>query len=211
MDGRVDGASGSTTRYVAGALFGLASVTIWAGWMSVTRLGVTTSLSVYDMTMLRFGTAGLVLLPVLLREGLGLDRVAAWRLLVLICGAGAPYAVVANMGLRTTPAAEAGVLIPGVMPLFVALISALLLAERFARVRKIGYALISVGVVLIAGVSAAVSGISTGHLLCLSAAFIWACYAVVLKQSRSARCMRWPSSRWDRRCCSRRSIWPSMA
>lgn len=186
MDGRAAGVSGSTTRYVAGALFGLASVTIWAGWMSVTRLGVTTSLSVYDMTMLRYGTAGLVLLPVLLREGLALDRVAAWRLLVLIVGAGAPYALVANLALRSTPAAQAGVLIPGVMPLFVALISALVLGERFNRGRRLGYVLICVGVALIAGLAALVSGLSAGvgHLLCLAASFMWACYAVVLKQSR---------------------------
>lgn len=174
-----------TARYVAGALFGLASVTIWAGWMSITRLGVTSSLGVYDVTMLRYATAGLVLLPVLLRPGLGLDKAKPWQLLVMIAGAGAPYAVVAGFGLRTTPAGEAGVLIPGVMPLFVALISAVALRERFSMQRKVGYALILASVALIAGVGAVATGLGSGigHLLCMAGAFMWACYAVALRKS----------------------------
>lgn len=174
-----------TARYVAGALFGLASVTIWAGWMSITRLGVTSSLGVFDVTMLRYATAGLVLLPVVLRHGLGLDKAKLWQLLVMIAGAGAPYAVVAGFGLRTTPAGEAGVLIPGVMPLFVALISAAALRERFSVQRKVGYALILVSVALIAGLGALASGFGSGigHLLCMAGAFMWACYAVALRKS----------------------------
>lgn len=185
MSIRAAGTPAPKGRYLAGALFGLAGVTIWAGWMSITRLGVTTTLGVYDVTMLRFGTAGLVLLPVLLREGLGLDRASPWQLLAMIFGAGAPYAVVAGFGLRATPAAQAGVLIPGVMPLFVALLSAVALREQISGRRRLGYALILCGVALIAGVSAVVTGLgSGGHLLCLAGAFMWACYAVALKQSR---------------------------
>jgi drug/metabolite transporter (DMT)-like permease len=138
---------------------------------------VTTSLSVYDLTMLRFATAGILLAPVVIRKGWALDRLGWPRLLVLVSGAGAPYVLVASSGLRFAP---------GVMPLFVALLAALLLKEKFSARRKVGYALIAVGVFAIVGATAlAVKGDQTeGHLLFLTAAFMWACYAIVLRQSQ---------------------------
>lgn len=174
------------TKYVAGALFGLAAVCVWATWISITRLGVTTSLSVYDLTMLRFATAGILLAPVVIRKGWALDRLGWPRLAVLVSGAGAPYVLVASSGLRFAPAAHAGALMPGVMPLFVALIAALFMKEKFSAPRKVGYAFIALGVFAIVGASAlAASGDQTqGHLLFLTAAFMWACYAIVLRQSQ---------------------------
>lgn len=173
------------TPYVAGALCGLAAVSIWAGWMAITRLGVTTSLTVYDLTMLRFGTAGLLLLPVLFQKVLALERLGWWRLVVLVFGAGAPYSLVAASGLRFAPAVHGGVLIPGVMPLFVALLSAVFLKETFSARRKAGYILIGFGIIVVAGIQTLMSseGRILGPLLFLSAAFMWACYTVTLRQS----------------------------
>jgi drug/metabolite transporter (DMT)-like permease len=175
-----------TTRYAAGAFFGLAAVCVWATWIAVTRLGVTTSLSVYDLTMLRFGAAGLVLLPVVLRRGLALERLGWGRLLLLVCGAGAPYVLVAASGLRHAPAAHAGALLPGSMPMFVALLSALLTRETFTASRKLGYGLIAGGVAAIVLSAGPLQGgdEAFGHLLLLSAAFMWACYAIVLRSAR---------------------------
>src|ERR1700730_4714655 len=70
------GASLSRRTYVRGALYALAAVSIWAAWIVVARLGITTSLSPWDIAALRFGVAGLLLLPVLLRKGLAQCRVA---------------------------------------------------------------------------------------------------------------------------------------
>ncbi|MBG0809157.1 DMT family transporter [Methylosinus sp. H3A] len=173
-----------TARYATGAMFGVSAVTIWATWIAVTRLGVTTTLSVYDLTMLRFGAAGVLLFPVVLRKGIALERLGALRLLILVCSAGAPYVLVAASGLRLAPAAHAGALLPGSMPLFVALLSAVLTRERFTSSRLIGYALIAIGGAAIAGPTAFSLGeTQLGHLLLLSAAFIWACYAIVLRAS----------------------------
>ncbi|MBM1169956.1 DMT family transporter [Microvirga arabica] len=175
-------------RYLTGALFGLAAVSIWAGWMPVTRLSVTTSLTPYDLAMLRFGTAGLLLLPVLIRHGLALERLRWWQLLIMIAGAGAPYSLVAASGLSFAPAADAGVLTPGVMPLFVAMLASLVLRERIASQRKAGYGLICVGVLAIAGLTAFLPGQqrSLGHLLFLTAAFMWACYTIILRKAALA-------------------------
>ncbi|MCB8823431.1 DMT family transporter [Microvirga rosea] len=179
---------GDRSRYLVGALFGLAAVSIWAGWMPITRLSVTTSLTPYDLAMLRFGTAGLLLLPVLIRRGLALDRLRWWELLVMVVGAGAPYSLVAASGLRFAPAADAGVLTPGVMPLVVAVLASVVLRERIILRRKVGYGLILLGVIVIAGLAALLPGLqrSVGHLLFLSAAFMWACYTIILRKAALA-------------------------
>ena len=46
--------------YLKGAVFGLAAVSIWAGWSAMTRLAVTTNLDAWDIPALRFGVAGLL-------------------------------------------------------------------------------------------------------------------------------------------------------
>ena len=62
------------TQYVRGALYGLAAVSIWSGWIVVARLGLRTSLTPWDIAALRFGVAGLLLLPYVIGKGLAVDR-----------------------------------------------------------------------------------------------------------------------------------------
>lgn len=177
----------TNSRYLAGALYGLSAILIWAGWMSVTRLGISTSLTAADITMLRFGTAGILLLPVAIRHGLGLDRLRWWQLAIMVGGAGAPYAMIASSGLRYAPAADAGVLIPGVMPLFVAILAVTLLGEKIGPSRKIGYGMILLGVLAIAGLAVLLPGArTTGHVLFLTASFMWASYTIVLRRANLA-------------------------
>ena len=176
----------TTSTYLKGAMFGLGAVSIWAGWSAITRLAVTTGIDAWDVAALRFGVAGLLLLPVVLRQGLALDRLG-WRgLALLIAGGGAPYVLLAAAGLRFAPAHDQAALNPGFMPLFVALIAAIALGESVAATRRLGLALILVGALLIVGWHAAVWSTSRtfGHALFLSAAFLWACFTVVMRQTK---------------------------
>jgi hypothetical protein len=61
-------------NWFLGRVFGCAAVSIWAGWSVVTRLAVTTGLDAWDVAALRFGVAGVLLAPVVVRKGLALDR-----------------------------------------------------------------------------------------------------------------------------------------
>src|SRR5690348_10322300 len=136
---RPDGAGDAhVLRKLSGCALALLAVAIWSGWLVITRVAVTSTLTAEDLSALRFGSAGLILLPVVWRRGLALDRFG-WRglALIVIC-AGAPYVLMASHGLRLATAAEAGVLIPGTIPLFVALISAFTVRERVGRVARIG-------------------------------------------------------------------------
>jgi drug/metabolite transporter (DMT)-like permease len=66
----------TVSEYARGAVFGLAAVSIWSGWIVAARLGLKTSLTPWDITAIRFGVAGLIVLPYLLSRGLAIDRLA---------------------------------------------------------------------------------------------------------------------------------------
>jgi drug/metabolite transporter (DMT)-like permease len=139
----------SDSRYLHGALFGFAAVLIWAGWSVVTRLAVTTNLDAWDIAALRFGVSGLLLSPIIARRGLARDRLGWPGLAVIIAGLGAPYVLVAAGGLQFAPAYDQGALNPGCMPLFVALIAAIVLREKLSPMRKVGLSLILAGAAII--------------------------------------------------------------
>ncbi|MBI2204686.1 MAG: EamA family transporter [Candidatus Rokubacteria bacterium] len=94
----------TSSNYLTGTVFGFAAVSIWASWSVLTRLAVTTNLDAWDIAALRFGVAGLLLSPVLVRRGLARDRLGWPGLAVIIAGLGAPYVLVAAGGLRFAPA-----------------------------------------------------------------------------------------------------------
>jgi drug/metabolite transporter (DMT)-like permease len=163
----------------------LGAVTIWAAWMPITRLSVSSTLGPFDLAFLRFAAAGILLAPVLLRPGLDLGHARWWHLLILVLGAGAPYSLVAASGLQFAPAAHAGALTPGVMPVFAGLLAAFFLGERINVAKGGGYILILVGVLTIAGwASLAEAGEQwRGHCLFITAAFMWAAYTVTLRKT----------------------------
>jgi drug/metabolite transporter (DMT)-like permease len=67
------------SEYIRGSLYGLAYVSIWVSWIVAARLGLRTSLKPWDITAIRFGVAGLILLPYLLKKGLAVDRLGGWE------------------------------------------------------------------------------------------------------------------------------------
>jgi drug/metabolite transporter (DMT)-like permease len=172
--------------YLKGAVFGIAAVSIWAGWSAMTRLAVTTSLDAWDIPALRFGVAGLLLSPILMRRGIALGRLGWFGLAGLIVGTGAPYALVVALGLRFAPAYDAGALNPGCMPLFVALIAATILREKPSTAQKIGLSLILFGALIIISWHGTAWSIPRlfGDVLFLAASFLTACYTVIMRQSK---------------------------
>jgi drug/metabolite transporter (DMT)-like permease len=175
----------TTAEYVRGALYGLSAVSIWSGWIVVARLGLKTSLTPWDIAALRFGVAGLLLLPYVVSKGLALERLGWIGLAAIVLGGGVPV-LFANAGLLFAPAAHAGALFPGVMPLAVALLAAAILQEPFTAAKKIGFVLILLGVFGIAwGTGSAIgSGQTIGHALFLGSAVAWACYTVAMRYAR---------------------------
>lgn len=165
---------------------GLAASAIWGGALAVTRLGVSgeAPLGPADIAMLRFAGPALLLLPVLRGAWPRLRRLPAWQPLLLLAGGGAPFVLMAGSGLSIAGAAEAGALLPGTVPLCVALVAALL-GERFGAARVAGLAMIgaAVALVLLPAVADGADGRWPGYVLLLGAALLSAGYTIALRRS----------------------------
>jgi drug/metabolite transporter (DMT)-like permease len=171
--------------FARGAFYGLAAVSIWSGWIVLARLGLRSSLTPWDIAALRFGLAGLLLLPYVLHKGVAVARLGWAGLAAIVLGGGAPV-LLANAGLLFAPAAHAGALFPGVMPLMVAILAAALLHEPFTTAKKLGFALILPGVFVIAWHGSGAIGTTQnfGHVLFLGSGLAWAFYTVALRRAR---------------------------
>ena len=172
-------------QFVSGASCAIAAVAIWAGWLVMMRLGVTTRLSAPDLTALRFAIAGPVLLPVVLRRGLAINRLGWPGFAAVVTGVGAPIVLIIGAGLQFAPVAHAGALFQGTVPLAVACLAAVVLKERVGAIRKAGLFLVVCGGLTIGGLGLSNLGgrQSIGHLLFLSATCMWACYTVAIRRA----------------------------
>jgi drug/metabolite transporter (DMT)-like permease len=174
----------TSANYARGALYGLAAVCIWAAFIVVSRLGVRTSLTPWDVTAIRYSVAGLLLLPYLARKGLAVDRLGWGGILAIIVGCGAPPVLLVNAGLLFAPAAHAGALYPGASPLIVALLAAIFLNDRMTSPKWIGFVLIAGGAFVMIWGSGAGIGTrqSIGDAMFLAAGLAWAGFTVVMKR-----------------------------
>ena len=181
----------SRADYFRGALWGLGAISIWVGWILYTRVGVTSptsKMSPYDLAALRFACAGLVMLPLVWRKGLAIARLGIGNWLLTVSCAGVPYVLLSSSGLQFAPAAQAGALIPGTLPLWTALLALIFLKEHISGLRRAGLALIPIGILAIlgAGLFHFETGHWRGHLLFIAASLTWATFAVAMRYAGRA-------------------------
>jgi drug/metabolite transporter (DMT)-like permease len=182
-------ASDSSSKTAIGVAGALVAVLIWGGWIILTRLGVTTDFTPADIVFLRFSLTAIILAPLLWLRRDQLSRGKIGHYLVMILGAGAPYMLVAATSMQFAPVAHVGVLMPGTMPLFVALYGLLLYGDRLSFWKIMGLGLIILGDIAVGGF-----GIFTilqndlghawvGYLLMLLAAAMWAAFTLAQRKS----------------------------
>ena len=177
-------ATSKSSRTALGAASALSVVLIWASWLVSTRHSVGSALTPLDLSLMRYGLPALVLAPVWLRTGLWPRGVPKLPLVLMILGSGALFFQIVAFGMKHTPASAAGVLLPGTMPFFTALIGILVLGERPDRGRKLGMAAILLGgIVLLAG-SIGGDGLSwISYTVLPLGATCWAVYTHAFKHS----------------------------
>jgi drug/metabolite transporter (DMT)-like permease len=175
-----------TSDYVQGAVYGFAAVCIWAAFIVVSRFGVSTTLTPWDVAAIRFAVAGALLFPLFFRKGLAVARLGWIGVGAIILGGGAPMVLLVNIGLLFAPAAHGGALFPGVMPLMVAILAAVILKEAFTLQKTVGLSLIVLGAVGIVWITGGTIGTrqNIGHALFLAAGFVWASYTVAMRRAR---------------------------
>ncbi|KMO17850.1 DMT family transporter [Methylobacterium platani] len=174
-------------RLAEGVAFALVAVGLWGGWFVITRrtVGAGGVLGPADLVALRFGIGGLLLLPVFLLRLRGLGRAALRDGAVLFVAQGAPFALLISVALRYAPAGHGAALTPGTMPLFAALLGALVLGDRPGRLALAGLGLIALGALTLAGGFRDADELF-GYALFLTAAFLWAAGTVRMRRSRLA-------------------------
>jgi drug/metabolite transporter (DMT)-like permease len=142
------------------------------------------ALDAWDVTALRFGVAGLLLLPLFIRRGFG--ELRAPRALFLACGAGAPYVLLTAGGLAFAPAAHMGVMTPSTMLLCSTVGSAWLLNDRLDRSRLLGVTAITAGLIAMGWDGLANHGTLTwlGDAMFVLGGVFWASYTVASRAWR---------------------------
>lgn len=172
----------SPAQFRQGVTWALVTVLLWAGWAIMTRIGVTHALTPMDIAFLRYTTAGLILLPVAIRYLPTLRAARPRDVALMVLGAGAPYGILTGIGFMYAPAVHS-VLIPGTMPLWVALLSCVFFGERLPRMRLAGLAVILGSAVFKLAVSASGDGVLLADGLFLLSAALWAIYTVTVRRT----------------------------
>ncbi len=164
---------------------GLATALIWGAWPVYSRVAVQDGLSGLDVSLLRFGIAGLILTPLILRRGLG--GLTPWQALLLTAGAGVPYVLAVLGGLSFAPAAHGGIITPSAMLIGSTLGAWLLLRDRPTGTRLAGLALVLAGITVtgIEGWRSGAAGSWMGHGLFVLGGLLWASYTVGLRAFRA--------------------------
>lgn len=164
-----------------GYLDALFVVLIWSGFILVSRLGGKSELLPYDIVALRFGTAALFIMPFwLLYNKVNLLNV---KIITLGLTGGISYCVFVYFAFKHSPAVHAGILLPGLLPFEVAILSWLLLGERPSFMRIAGLFFIALGVISL-GIEAISVGFSSwlGDISFIAAGSVWALYSVLVKK-----------------------------
>nr|WP_281397191.1 DMT family transporter [Kaustia mangrovi] len=164
----------------SGLGWAIVAITVWSGSLVMLRLGVTTSLNAYDLTALRFGVAALILAPVAMRRGTGTDRLGPMGLIAMVVAFGAPYVLLMALAMRTSPAAAAGALNPGVMAIVSVILGRMVLGDRIGGVRFAGLAVTATGIALFTRAGGAVTA---GHLILVGTGLMWAGYALIVRRA----------------------------
>ena len=175
----------STTR-TFGLFAAIATVTIWAAFMLVTRFAVQDNFTVEEVLVLRLIPGAIVMIPWMWKLGI-LPRGVPWpRALMLMIGASAVSPYVVSKGLEFAPASDGGALAPGMLPFWAALAAYALAREIPGPRRRIGLAMILTGAVVVSLwpiLGGARDGAWRGHLMFLTGSGLWAIYSVIFRQS----------------------------
>ncbi len=158
-------------------------ITCWTGFNIVSRLGGKSALTPFDMAALRFAVSGVVMLPVFI---LARNALPLRRLLAIAGSGGLLYALFAYSGFVFAPAAHAGIVVNGGVPLGSALLAWVWLQDRPSTRTFWALGLAATGVALLG-----ISSLGTPHPdtprawagdLCFAvAALLWAAYGLLVR------------------------------
>jgi len=149
--------------------------------VSIRAIG-SSSLSVADVALFRFGIPALLLLPWLPARLHRLSSLRPTEIIAILVGGGIPYFFIASAGGHLTSAAHVAALIAGTSPLSVTLLAFLLFRHRArtTQLRAILLILLGVSWMVLPGFNTAMIG---GGSLLLLASLFWGAYTLAIRRS----------------------------
>jgi drug/metabolite transporter (DMT)-like permease len=165
---------------------GVGAALLYAGQFVATRFSMLGTLTPWDLAVLRFGVAGPLLLPIVLRHGAADAAGIGWRrALVLATAAGAPYTLILYAGLALAPAGHGAVIVTGATPLVSTLLVWLWLGGRPTAARLAGLPLILAGLAVVSGSGRGGGSLTwLGDLLFALDALLWGLFTVLMRRWR---------------------------
>lgn len=178
---------GGPRATVAGVACGAGAAIFWAAGFVAARHGIDIGFSPADLTFHRCFWAGVVLLPLLLREGLAdLGGVGWGRGVVLTVLGGPGIALLSYSGFLLVPLGHGGVIQPSCAALFGVLLATVVLRERLPLRRAFGLATIVAGLFVIGGEAVATIGVHgvAGDLMFVTAGGFFAVFGTLMRRWR---------------------------
>ena len=176
-------------RIAQGLAVGLTAASIGALYTIYARWGIMHGLRSPDLTVLRFGVAGLVTLPILIRQLRTGPQVLTdhWRMwLAVAVFAGTPFGLLMFTALQFAPASHAAVFPFSAMSVSGMLMSAWVFKERLTLQRIAGICIVVCALVLISGVDRASFSPRSllGDSMFILAGISWASFGIILRRHR---------------------------
>ena len=158
------------------ALAGLLVMTVvFGGQFVAVRLGVTRNFTAGDIAALRFLFAGAIMLPVFIHFGWRNACGVGWRRAAILAAlAGAPMALLSNIGLTFAPALHGSCIQPGMVPVAMALITATVNRSWPPRPVLLCLPFVVAGLLLMALGGVGIHGAAPGQTLVGDAIFVLA-------------------------------------
>ena len=174
-----------------GVACGLLAALIWGVQAVVSRQSVLDGLTAGDVTILRYATAALVLLPLALArlKPFPVGRLGWRRALILTAIIGPSYSMILVGGAHFAPALHSSVISPGLIPICTAVLAWIWLGERAGPMRLAGLGLLVLGIALFSW--EALQGAPTradawiGDLLFVLIALLWSLFGLLARRWRA--------------------------
>lgn len=170
------------------ALAMLGSVTIYGVNFVANRHAILNGFTPYDLAALRFGFAGLILLPLFLARGGFADCAGiGWGRGIVLAGlSGVPMFLLQVLGLSYAPAAHGAVIGPGTVVLVSLAGTWLVLGAQPTRRTLVGVAAVLAGLAIFGAGSAtsASPNVLIGDLCFVAMGLIWGWYPIAIQKWR---------------------------
>jgi drug/metabolite transporter (DMT)-like permease len=185
LDDKAQPAAAKSSGILIGTLCGIGATLAWAAGFVVAKHGIEVGFSPADLAFHRFFWSGLLLMPIVLRDGIkDLGGVGWGRGFVMSILSGPPQALVAYTGFMLVPLGHGTTIQPACAALSGLILATLVLGERLTPTRIIGGATIIAGLIVFGVESLTTIGSHGvgGDLLFATAGVFWATFGILLRQ-----------------------------